>query len=266
MVGFALSLLVAASVGYVAGANAQGPEPVRSVHVAQPGGILAIAADGEKSVLSGEEQETYEEYTTSIEEDEVTYEANVDLSAAEVSERQTDLSEEYAVGEPLSPEDLEFRRAYLFDAESTESAGDPAVKTATFASGETSAVPAALYNLNQSFNVTKSGAGATANANGRITGGINLADASWGVSWTTKRTGGRALTKITSSVTTDAFGAVASWPFVGKIYSKTLSATSPKGASSWSFSRSGRVTGAVAYMQMDCRSFVYTSAGSFGLP
>lgn len=67
-------------------------------------------------------------------------------------------------------------------------------------------------------------------------------------------------------MTADTFGAVAAWPFVGKIYTKTESSASPSGASSWSFSRTGRVTGAVAYMQIDCRSYVYTNSGSFSLP
>lgn len=263
---FALGILTAGSLGYVAGSASAEPDRPRDTSVTESAAVVAMSVGGSSTTLTDDEAETFEEFTSPIDEDEVTFEANEDLTSAEVDARQDALSEDYGVGDPLSLEDIEFMRAYLIDAQPTTDAESPVIETAAFGDSSGSAVPAALYNLNQSFNVTRSGAGATANANGRITGGINLVDANWKASWTTKRTSGKALSKITSSVTADAFGAVAAWPFVGKIYSKSYSATSPSGASSWSFSRNGRVTGAVAYMQIDCRSYVYTSSGSFSLP
>lgn len=263
---FEVGILASASLGYATGSASSTPDPLQGGSVAERVDVLAVAADGDTVALTADEAETFDEFTTPIDQEEVTFESNVDLTPAEVEDRQDGLSEDYDVGDPLSLEDLEFMRAYLIEAEPASDGGSTVVETAAFEGSQNAAAPAALYNLNQSFNVTRSGAGATANANGRITGGINVVDAYWGASWTTKRTGGKALSKITSSVTADAFGAVGGWPYVGKIYSKTLSATSPSGVSSWSFSRSGRVTGAVAYMQVDCRSYVYTSSGSFSLP
>lgn len=261
---FTVGVLAAASLGYAAGSASPVPEQVKDGIVAEATTFTAVSAGGETSTLTGEDAETFEEFTTPIDESEVTFDENVDLSSAEVDERKEALVSDYEVGEPLSVEDLEFMRAYLIEEE-TPTTDEPVIEAAAFT--ETGKVaPAALYNLNQSFNVNKSGAGASANANGRITGGINVVDANWGASWTTKRTGGAALTKITSTVKADAFGAVAAWPFVGLIYSQSRSATSPSGASSWYFSRSGKVTGAVAYMQIDCKSFVYTKSGSFQLP
>ncbi|WP_136035841.1 hypothetical protein [Microbacterium sp. K35] len=264
----AVSLLATGSLGYIAGSASARPASTLNGTLTSEAssGIEAVSAGGEASTLTGEAAEAYEENTTPIDQTDVTFDENTALSRAEVEERKDALADHYSVGQPLSAEDLEFMRAYLIDAEPPASASSPAIEAAAYGGAEARIVPAALYNLNQSFNVTISGAGATANASGRITGGIDLVDANWGVSWTTKRTGGKALTKITSSVKADAFGAVAAWPFVGLIYSKSYSATSPSGASSWSFSRNGRATGAVAYMQMDCRSYVYTTSGSFALP
>ncbi len=263
---FAVGVFAAASLGYAAGTASPEPATHDVKDEVASTAVVAVSAEGESSVLTDAEEAAYEENITPIDPDEVTFDANEGLSSGEVEERQDGLAENYEVGEPLSPEDLEFLRAYLIEAEPTAESSEPVIEAAAFQGSQGVVAPAALYNLNQSFNVTRSGAGATANAKGSIKGGINLVDASWSVSWTTKRTAGKALTKITSTVTADAFGAVAGWPYVGKIYSKSYSATSPKGASSWSFARSGKVTGAVAYMQMDCKSFVYTSSGSFALP
>lgn len=268
---FAVGVFAAASLGYAGGSASPEPDPLPGKAVAEHEAILAVSAAGTTSTLSDDQEEMYEENIRPIDQSAATFPGNRGLSVAQVKARQTDLSEDYEVGEPLSAEDLEFLRAYLIGAQPTAAADAPvvettAIQTAAHDMTPGNAAPAALFNLNQSFNVTRSGAGATANATGRITGGINLIDAYWAASWTTKRTSGRYLTKITSRVIADAFGAVASYPFVGKIYSRTYSATSPSGSNSWYFSRSGRVTGAVAYMQIDCRSFVYTSAGSFGLP
>jgi hypothetical protein len=262
---FTVGVLTAASLGYVAGSVSHEPEQVKDGIIAEATTFTAVSASGQTSTLTGEDAETYEEFSTPIDQSEVTFDENVELSPVEVAERKEALATDYVVGEPLSLEDLEFLRAYLIDGEPAADAGTPVIETVAFG-GSGSVAPAALYNLNQPFNVTRSGAGATANANGRVTGGINIVDANWGVSWTTKRTGGAALTKITSSVRADAFGAVAGWPFVGLVYSRSYSATSPSGASSWSFARSGKVVAAVAYMQVDCKSFVYTKSGSFSLP
>ena len=277
---FAVGVFTAASLGYIAGSTSSsepgGPDRTAIGALA----VTAVSADGETSTLTGEDAQTYEENIAPINESEVTFDENVDLSSGEVDERKEALSEDYEVGEPLSLEDLEFMRAYLIESTPSSGEGAPDVEAAVYKpSGSTAVIdsaaykpsdisiaPVALFNLNQSFNVTKTGAGATANASGSITGGINAVDANWGVSWTTKRTAGVALTKITSTVTADAYGAVAAWPFVGKIYSQTRSATSPAGASSWTFSRGGYVPGVIAYMQIDCKSFVYTAAGSFQLP
>lgn len=268
---FAVGVFAAASLGYAGGSGSSEPDPLPGKAGAEHEAVLAVSAAGPTSTLSADQEEQYEENIRPIDPSAVTFPGNRGLSVAQVKARQTDLSEDYQVGEPLTAEDLEFLRAYLIEAQPTATADAPEVETAAIQTAAHQmtpgkAAPAALYNLNQSFNVTRSGAGATANASGRITGGINFVDAYWAASWTTKRTSGRYLTKITSRVIADAFGAVASYPFVGKIYSRTYSATSPSGSNSWYFSRSGRVTGAVAYMQIDCRSFVYTSAGSFGLP
>lgn len=263
---FTAGILAAGSLGYAAGSATPGPAPAPSGTVAvQSGTLTAISASGNTTTLTGEDAATYEENTTPIDVSDVTYAENVDLSTEEVDQRQEDLVNEYEVGEPLSLEDLEFMRAYLIDSEPAAQTTEPVIETAAYG-GSGSVSPAALYNLNQSFNVNRSGAGATANANGRITGGINVVDANWRASWTTKRTAGASLTKITSSVKANAYGAVAAWPFVGLIYSQSYSATSPTGASSWSFTRSGKVIGAVAYMTIDCKSFVYTKSGSFSLP
>lgn len=264
---FTAGILAAASLGYVAGSASPTPDPVHAGTVAAAGAstFTAVSTDGDTSTLTGDDAATFEEYSTPIDQSEVTFDENVDLSSVEVEERKEALVSDYVVGEPLSLEDLEFMRAYLIEEEPASDTSTPVIDTAAF-TGSGNIAPAALYNLNQSFNVNKSGAGASANANGRITGGINVVDANWAASWTTKRTAGVALSKITSSVKADAFGAVAAWPFVGLIYSQSYSATSPNGASSWSFSRSGKVTGAVAYMTIDCKSFVYTKSGSFSLP
>ncbi|MBN6191538.1 hypothetical protein JQN58_32210 [Aneurinibacillus sp. BA2021] len=98
----------------------------------------------------------------------MTFDENTALSRAEVEERKDALADHYSVGQPLSAEDLEFMRAYLIDAEPPASASSPAIEAAAYGGAEARIVPAALYNLNQSFNVTRSGAGATANASGRI--------------------------------------------------------------------------------------------------
>jgi hypothetical protein len=263
---FAASVLVAGYLGYAAGAASPDPQLFWDGNVADSGPILAVLSSGETSALSEQEAEAFEEHTAPIDQSDVTFTENIDLSLSEVEERKDALAADYVVGEPLSIEDLEFMRAYLIEKEPDPDSEILAIETAALTNSGSSIVPAALFGLNQSFNVTKSGAGATANAKGTITGGINLVDATWGVSWNTKRTAGVSLTKIKSSVNAYAYGAVIAWPFVGLIYSKAISATSPAGASSWSFARSGNVTGAVAYMQIECRSYVYTSSGTFSLP
>lgn len=265
---FTVSVFAAATLGYVAGSASPAADrvPEATVAASSASTIVAVSGPGKTSTLTNEQAEIYEKYSTSIDPSELTFEENVGLSSAEVKERKESLATDYTVGEPLSLEDLEFMRAYLIDKKLAPDASTPVINTAAFNNSELSINLVGLFDLNASFNVTKSGAGATANAKGSTHGTINAFDGYWSTSWTTKRTAGVALTKIKSSVTASAFGAVAAWPFVGLIYSQSYSATSGTGASSWYFSRNGYVPGLIAYMQIDCKSFVYTKSGSFVLP
>lgn len=219
--------------------------------------------------------EQFEENSTPIASEDVTFESNRDLTEGEVFARKEAMANSYEIGEPLSAEDLEFLRAYLLTDNGT---GDPTISTASYGASDgtgsltqrVSAVdvqPTAISTL--PFNKTKTVHGTTTNAAGSSTIRSSQPgpfDNGWSVNWTAKRTAGTSLTKIQNKVVVTAYGAVAAWPFVGAIYNVSRSSTSPANAQSWNMQRSETFAGAVTQLDIALYSYFWNSKGSWQIP
>lgn len=246
---------------------------VRGVTTVEPEEPVIAPIDEDTFVeLTPAQIDVFDNNSTPLEPEDAHYPANVALSPQEVADRQDEMADEYEVGEPLSLEDLEFLRAYLLDE-----AAEPGVATAGFTSGEARDDNAAIAALSvetasmstSKFNQSKTANGSSVNATGSSTLRISQPspiENGWSAKWTAKRTAGASLTKIKNTVSVQAYGAVAQWPFVGLIYSVSRSSTSHHKAQSWSLQRSENFGGAVIQLNIQCYSYFYNSRGSFQLP
>lgn len=252
-----IALAAAACVALAActGAPAAAP-PTESV---EP--VLAMSGE----VLSPEEAEVFREHATPIDPDEVAFESNIDLDKVEVSQRADAISETYEIGEPLSMEDLEFVRAYLTPAAESTYTEAPETVTALYSSsGEAfEVIPAGSVSWTCASS-RRTAAGTTACTSGTSRFNLGAVNHTWSGGWTAQRTAGANLREMTSTLHVELYGAIAAWPYVGKVVDWKRSETKV-GIQSTYFSRSGTAAAAVAYWRMNGRTLFKTASGSFDI-
>lgn len=228
----------------------------------------ALTTSGNTVQLTSSQLDEAEESSQPLDPEDATFESNMDLTEAEVIERNEEVGESYNIGESVTEEDLEFLRIYAFSAE--EPATEQAVSA--LASTDGPVINSALAGDGPSiqlvsaqtfpFNATKTLAGTKANIAGSVTADVGAGiSSSWSATWTAKRVSGTSLTKIKSQAHVYAYGLTSVKPFVGLIYEAHPSATST--AQSMVFSRTANFTGVNYYMTVDAVSTFYNAAGSF---
>jgi len=171
------------------------------------------------------------------------FEENVDLDESEIAERFTDISDNYELGEPLSLSDLELVRAYapITIPDPSEGGSDALsplpVSSAAYFVGKTGG-GVALAKINwwtgngsKAFSEAKKSQGVSAKLTGTIY--VNTKRNGIGNTWRIKSTGaiiaGKTnVSKNTVSLTFNGYGAVARWPYVGLIYTKTAKGSNGK--------------------------------------
>ena len=171
------------------------------------------------------------------------FEENVDLDEGEIAERFTEISENYELGEPLSLSDLELVRAYApletfdSDIESPVAVSTPPISSAMYSTRATGA-GAALAKIDwwtgngtKTFSGVKKAHGVSAKLTGTLY--VNTKGNGTGNTWRIRSTGaitaGKAnVSKNTVSLTFNGYGAVARWPYVGLVYTKTAKASNVK--------------------------------------
>lgn len=201
------------------------------------------------------------------------FDENVALSTEEAEERFIEIAESYEIGEPLSLVDLELVRAYATisdpEAEAAESASGASIVTASYNSARQDNI--VLVGINpwtgngsQAFSKTKTSQSVSAKLSGTLY--VNTKISGLGNTWRVKSTGaitaGRGNVKKNSvSATFNAYGAVAAWPYVGLIYTKTASANN--GVNNVSLDKSYSYNGLLAYWSATPSQSVNTKSGSF---
>lgn len=252
----ALALTVACSFGAFGLGVATGQQPATPASHEGASAEAWTATDGTVQLTSSQLDEA-EENSQPLEPEEATFESNMDLTEAEVVERNEEVGESYEIGEPVTLEDLEFLRIYAFSAEESQAA--PVVTAAYTSDDPTIELVSAQTTY---FNKTTTLAGTKANILGSVTGNVGSGiSSSWSETWTAKRVSGTSLTKIKSQAHVYAYGLVAVSPFVGLIYEAHPSAT--LAVQSMVFSRTANFTGITYYMTLDAVSTFYNPAGSF---
>jgi hypothetical protein len=204
--------------------------------------------------------------------DEFEFAGNVDLSDAEVADRIIGFDDKYELGEPLSLKDLEFVRAYAEIAPPSELPADTAgtegatVQTAAYRPASSLAQPAGFDNWtgngSQSFKGSKKSQGVTAALSGKFTRKISGLDNNWSISVTNKITAGRSNVKNNKVYAVyHGYGAVAKWPYIGLIYSKTVSVSN--GTRDVSMSQGYHFAGLSPAWDFTAYGSVTTKSGSF---
>ena len=223
--------------------------------------------------------ETVEEATAPIEDTSdpelFEYSENVSLTNGEVTERLESLNSEYALGEPFTEKDLELIRAYTqvsTVSDDKELGHQDAVIHPALYSPDNSAVasPAGFNwftgNGSKSFSKTKKSQKVTAKLSGKLTRKVSSIgfNNSWHLKAKGNITAGRSNVKDNAvKITFNAYGTVAKWPFVGRIYSKTVKVSNKK--NNVSFDRTHTFDGFETNWTATVSQDVKTKSGSFNV-
>ncbi|MEJ1091644.1 hypothetical protein [Microbacterium istanbulense] len=261
-----LALGIAGGGGYLAGRSSV-PDVVPATADPQQAQVAAVSNPaGDVENLDPQEAEQFAENSTPIAEEDVQFEENIDLTVEQIADRTEEMADAYEVGEPLSPEDLEFLRAYMVD-ESVDSG--PTVTTANYSADSDEPNIELAASTTGKINRSKTAFGTSVSQVGSFSlkvGEPNPFANSWSTSFTAKKTSGTSLTKIKAQVNVQGYGAVTQWPFVGKVYETSQSSTSGANVQSWSFNRSGSFGGVILNLEIQTYAYFWNSKGSFQLP
>ncbi|MFI8495283.1 hypothetical protein ACIGC1_20645 [Peribacillus butanolivorans] len=221
-------------------------------------------AEEKAEAVVGNEDANAEEGTSlePIEQAEIQYEVNKNLSEEQIRERFDQINSSYELQEPFSEEDTEFVRAY---AASTAS-GDTSEDEDTEINNGIQALSTKFGNSNsQSFSKTRTAMGVTVKFTGTVYVKIGLVNNSYrGNLKAVITSGGSKINSLKLAVTNTAYGLVGGGGTkVGLVYNDQKT-SSTKTKTTWSMDQTVKYTGvAVVYTYTDAYVQVATKSGTF---